>query len=465
MSTTPSKPFEFVAKIGVLGLGKCKPYLRCPSHVTLPFPAVFYSYGTTSHGRGAESQDGPSPYVGQIDLENGIKPKEKKHKKTLKVENQVPNSQEILDTPSHEDDMKPSRLAKGEQNNSSASPRAPPGGSYRIAEKGQVQIIIKNPNNTAIKVFVVPYDLKGMPSGTKTFIRQRMYSAAPIIDGPISSSSPSPKTETKTRRPILRYLIHLHICSPSKNRYYLYKTIRVVFANRVPDGKEALRTEIQFPEPRFSPWKPTRESSAVNGPVMGAGAMLAADKAFRRRSSGFPLTSLTNAGAMRQHSLNTGSSIEPIGAFSKLKTEKSPSPYSSGGTFNRETPISPIPFNFDFKRKVVASIPTSSNSRISSDRSAMSPSEVMSQGSSSKSHSKSRSPDSDDGSEGAEVADAPAYDKLSRGDVGYGGYAGRQSASEGLLAKKLRNLKVADGFIEEARGDGSRDEYRGMDDE
>ncbi len=49
MSTTPSKPLDFVAQIGVLGLGKCKPSLRCPAHVTLPFPAVFYSYESTTH--------------------------------------------------------------------------------------------------------------------------------------------------------------------------------------------------------------------------------------------------------------------------------------------------------------------------------------------------------------------------------------------------------------------------------
>lgn len=72
MSTTPSKPLDFLAQIGVLGLGaKCKPSLRCPAHVTLPFSAVFYSYSTTSHGR-SEAEDGPSPYVGMVDLENGL---------------------------------------------------------------------------------------------------------------------------------------------------------------------------------------------------------------------------------------------------------------------------------------------------------------------------------------------------------------------------------------------------------
>ena len=70
--TTPSKPLDFLAQIGVLGLGKCKSSLRCPASLTIPFPAVFYSYETTSHGRAGKSEDGPSPYVGQIDLENTL---------------------------------------------------------------------------------------------------------------------------------------------------------------------------------------------------------------------------------------------------------------------------------------------------------------------------------------------------------------------------------------------------------
>jgi len=57
MSTTPSKPLNFVAQIRVPGLGKCKPLLRCPTHVTLPFPAHFYALG---------DHNSPSPYVGIV---------------------------------------------------------------------------------------------------------------------------------------------------------------------------------------------------------------------------------------------------------------------------------------------------------------------------------------------------------------------------------------------------------------
>ncbi|KAK6346856.1 hypothetical protein TWF696_006961 [Orbilia brochopaga] len=210
MSTTPSKPLQFNAQIGVLGIGKCKASLRCPTHVTIPFPAYFYSVG---------DYDSPSPYVGQIDLDTAL------------------------------------------QNHSKPSKTFPEGG-YRIPPRGQLQIIIKNPNKTAVKLFLVPYDITDMEPGQKTFIRQKSYSADAYIDTltkPGDNVPMTPITAQKMRdkeREALRYLIHLHLCCPSKGRYYLHRNIRLVFANRVPDGKEKLRNEIQQPEPKYSPWKP-----------------------------------------------------------------------------------------------------------------------------------------------------------------------------------------------------------------
>jgi hypothetical protein len=133
--------------------------------------------------------------------------------------------------------------------------------------------MIKNPNKTAVKLFLVPYDLSEMEPGTKTFIRQRSYSAGPIIDMPLSArknlGTDRPEaslsvSEDPKDKPILRYLIHLNICCPSKGRFYLYSSIRVVFANRVPDGKENLRNEIQHPDPRYTPYKPVRDTNATN---------------------------------------------------------------------------------------------------------------------------------------------------------------------------------------------------------
>lgn len=274
MSTTPSKPIEFLAQIGVLGLGKCKASLRCPAHVTLPFPAVFYSYPSANAGPGG---DGPSPYVGQIDLENGLANNEDETRARRKVQSRAEKRREDGADEGREGERRPEVSCRR-----SGSPRAPPGGSYRIPQKGRIQIIIKNQNKTAVKLFLVPYDLAGMEPGTKTFIRQRSYSSGPIIDG-----LPPPAADPEGERPVLRYLVHLHICCPSRGRFYLYRNVRVVFANRVPDGECKLRNETTWPEPTYAPYKAVRVMRPPQGPSRGA-AMLAAEKAFRRRSAGWP---------------------------------------------------------------------------------------------------------------------------------------------------------------------------------
>lgn len=426
MSTTPSKPLDFVAQIGVLGLGKCKSNLRCPAHVTVPFPAVFYSYETTSHGRAGKSEDGPSPYVGQIDLENNLpnpdearEGKRKRHNTNL-TRNHVDDIDMINVANTNQLSERDIRRAE-KQKRRSTSPRAPPGGSYRIPEKGQLQIIIKNPNKTAVKLFLVPYDLAGMEPGTKTFIRQRSYSAGPIIDSALSSTAQTRATNSLDR-PTLRYLVHLHICCPSRGRFYLYKSIRVVFANRVPDGKEKLQNEISLPEPRFSVYKPGRDSSLGLGLINGGvGASLAAEKAFRRRSSGFAL----------------GGSQRNFDAISQA-LEKG---FSSGSAFphGREastTPVQPIPFSL-FRQP-----------QRSEDDAVQRPPDIQSPTS-----SRSSPPPTSRGSGSSMSWNSHStsliggYDKLNKGDVGYGGNVfgcspdGKQVA-EGLLAKKLRDLGV-----------------------
>ncbi|KAI0893864.1 hypothetical protein F4806DRAFT_474697 [Annulohypoxylon nitens] len=416
MSTTPSKPLDFLAQIGVLGLGKCKSSLRCPSHVTLPFPAVFYSYGSSTHSK---VEDGPSPYVGQIDLENGLPNQEDDARLKRKIQSRV---QERLST---EDDGVEARRRSVEPSDRdtrraqrpkrrSNSPRAPPGGSYRIPEKGQIQIIIKNPNKTAVKLFLVPYDLAGMEPGTKTFIRQRSYSAGPIIENmPVKDNGTGD-------RPILRYLVHLHICCPSRGRYYLYKSIRVVFANRVPDGKEKLRNEITLPEPRFTSYKSIRVMHPPISGSTGPGASLAADKAFRRRSSGFYF------GGPNQQAYDMAHGFH----FANV-SHQSYSPDLGG----LNTPVEPVPLMRNAARSTVDegsilgfSDPQSPNSSQTSRPNTQNSNDVSSW-------------DSLDGQ-------INKYDKLNKGDVGYGGNAFAQlinrntGVAESLLSQRLRSLGV-----------------------
>jgi hypothetical protein len=433
MSTTPSRPLDFVAQIGVLGLGKCKSNLRCPAHVTLPFPAVFYSYGTTTHGRTGKSEDGPSPYVGQIDLENGLpNPDEMSHDLRRRRLNRTPDRKvfgefDMLDSSGGPTLLERDVRRAQKQKRRSTSPRAPPGGSYRIPEKGQLQIIIKNPNKTAVKLFLVPYDLAGMDPGTKTFIRQRSYSTGPIIDLPITSSPQTQGLDVHKDRPTLRYLIHLNICSPSKGRYYLYKTIRVVFANRVPDGKEKLHNEIQFPEPRFSVYKPSREPTQSFGSGSLASANLAAEKTFRRRSSGYTLSTpnrnlepMDNIAQSFQASIAGGMPFPHLGDFAA-------------------TPVEPIPFNL-FRRKAP----------LADDGTAQAQSPASSKSSRHPTSPDYRLPMSVSTSSWISNSNTGVggYDKLSKGDVGYGGNAftglhnGSQVASDSLLAIKLKSLGV-----------------------
>lgn len=425
MSTTPSKPLDFVAQIGVLGLGKCKSSLRCPAHVTIPFPAVFYSYGTTSHSRIGTSEDDPSPYVGLIDVENGLpSPGEardsRRKRHTGAIEQSRMDGIDIFDPPitTQPSEREVRRAEKLKRR--SSSPRAPPGGSYRIPEKGQLQIIIKNPNKTAVKLFLVPYDLSGMEPGTKTFIRQRSYSAGPIIDSALSSS-PQPHTSSPLDKPTLRYLVHLQICCPSRGRYFLYKSIRVVFANRVPDGKEKLRNEISLPEPRFSVYKPGRESSLG----LGAGASLAAEKAYRRRSSGFPL-SLSHRVFDAMDGINQA-----------LERNLNSGPAFTHGQDPSNIPIEPIPFRLFHQRGESNAGQDILSGQIQSPTSSKSSPPPTSQGSSLSL--------SLNGGNGSGIG---AYDKLNKGDLGYGGNLfsgsldGKQVIPEGLLARKLRSLGV-----------------------
>lgn len=295
MSTAPSKPLDFTAQIGVLGKGTCKP--KCPAHVTIPFPAVFYNWGGVAGKSLGFIDNEPSPYVGHIDLQNSLVLAERMKSQDRCVQpsgadveyDSTGGHQYGANGPTGDITVKKSKKRR----RASSPSQLPSGGSYRIPQQGQLQIVIKNPNKTAVKLFLVPYDLTGMKAGTKTFIRQRCYSTEPLDED--LSLGPKKKTAFANqvdKKPTLRYLIHLNICSPCKGRFYLYQHIRVVFANRVPDNKEQLQNEIQTPQPRYSIYKPNRDFLMSQSPDMDSRPF--AEKVFRRRSSGFgfPVDSL-----------------------------------------------------------------------------------------------------------------------------------------------------------------------------
>ncbi|KAI7898042.1 uncharacterized protein BX663DRAFT_533562 [Cokeromyces recurvatus] len=182
MSSMPSKPITFYCQIGVLGYN-CKPSLKCPSHWSIVFPASFYNL--------PQQDDTPAtattPYVGTVDI--------------------------------------------GEYAATTTTlPKVQPG--YRIPPQGQLQVLIKNPNKTAVKLFLIPYDFSDMPKNTNTFLRQKSY-------------------EDQKR---LRYAIHLKFCRNERGRIYLYKTMRIVFTNRKADANEKFNVICEGPkEPVYIP--------------------------------------------------------------------------------------------------------------------------------------------------------------------------------------------------------------------
>ena len=425
MSTPPSKPLDFTAQIGVLGKGNCKP--KCPAHVTVPFPAVFYSY-SSSGGGNQGILDEPSPYVGHIDLQNllphtGPERDGHNHRPPTQMSNDddghVNSGQENDD----DDEMLQARKRKKRRTMSLARD-LPASGSYRIPQQGQLQIIIKNPNKTAVKLFLVPYDLSGMEAGTKTFIRQRCYSAGASIDHALSSKSEGPKRISiglePSKKPTLRYLIHVNICCPCKGRFYLYQHIRVVFANRVPDSKEQLQNEIQLPQPRFSPYRTGRESLT---PSSSMAAKPAAEKVFRRRSSGFGYEPETL-------DMRYTRSVDDSLQYPSLA--RSPPPPVPAIPFDlamsRVRPNNEPGLGYDGALEVDDSAITSKTSDIPST----SGSNLTRLNRTFSGSTKSNSSNSSDG-----------YTKLNRGDNGYGGLFGRPSTpepGEGLLARRLRGL-------------------------
>lgn len=295
MSTAPSKPLDFTAQIGVLGKGTCKP--KCPAHVTIPFPAVFYNWGGVAGKSLSFVDNEPSPYVGHIDLQNSLVLTERMKSQERRIQPSGMDT-EYDSTGGYRsvanDSTGEIALKKSKKRRRASSPsQLPFGGSYRVPQQGQLQIIIKNPNKTAVKLFLVPYDLTSMKAGTKTFIRQRCYSTEPLEeDFSLRPEKRAAFAKQVDKKPTLRYLIHFNICSPCKGRFYLYQHIRVVFANRVPDNKEQLQNEIQIPQPRYSIYKPNRDSLTSQSPIVDERSSV--EKAFRRRSSGFgfPVDSL-----------------------------------------------------------------------------------------------------------------------------------------------------------------------------
>lgn len=144
-----------------------------------------------------------------------------------------------------------------------------PKGLYRLPDKGVVQVVIKNPEKTGIKVFIVPYDFQDMPNRTKTFLRQRTVAEQtpePVL-GPCPAamlrcrSPPVSKSRPAARR-TLQYAIHLQFLKCKKGKLYLCKDVRVIFSHRAPDSSQKVLTTSEGPSPKYTPWRRKAKKAA-----------------------------------------------------------------------------------------------------------------------------------------------------------------------------------------------------------
>jgi Domain of unknown function (DUF4210)/Chromosome segregation during meiosis len=303
MSTLPSKPLIFDAELGVLGFGKCKASLKCPPHANFKFPAHFYNLEGVAGKEGKASPS--SPYVGTIDLESYYMDRLlETNLGSINLDDDEAESSTKMDGMMKSQPMRPSSPSKGLPFARRTIPRPlqqtkkPQFPGYRVPAKGQIQLVIKNPNLTAVKVFLVPYDLTDMPAGTKTFVRQKCHAASPttpLLDSnstfqSVPNGSPMATTSSSrvpaSTKETLRYAVHLQFCavqapvrpgkagfegvrrskrdmngdkieidqgsgsrstSKSEPRIYLHKSIRVVFSARVPDKSEKLTNATETP--------------------------------------------------------------------------------------------------------------------------------------------------------------------------------------------------------------------------
>ncbi|XP_061409301.1 LOW QUALITY PROTEIN: atos homolog protein A [Lethenteron reissneri] len=132
---------------------------------------------------------------------------------------------------------------------------------YHVPRAGTIQVTLFNPNKTVVKMFVVIYDLRDMPGGHHTFLRQRTFSvpAARRAGAPAVPATPGPGPHARhgTNGPF-RYLIHLRFLSSKSGKIYLHSDIRLLFSRKsmeIDSGAAyELKSYTETPQnPRYSP--------------------------------------------------------------------------------------------------------------------------------------------------------------------------------------------------------------------
>ncbi|ERE76291.1 protein of unknown function (DUF4210) [Cricetulus griseus] len=181
----------FTAEVGASGT-------FCPTHLTLPVEVSFYS---------VSDDNAPSPYMAKTHMCKGVITLESLGKR-----------------------------------------------GYRVPPSGTIQVTLFNPNKTVVKMFVVMYDLRGMPANHQTFLRQRTFSV-PVKQEMKRSIN---KENVQHTAQLLRYLIHLRFQSSKSGKIYLHRDVRLLFSRKsmeVDSGAAyELKSYTESPtNPQFSP--------------------------------------------------------------------------------------------------------------------------------------------------------------------------------------------------------------------
>ncbi|RXK35748.1 hypothetical protein M231_06989 [Tremella mesenterica] len=250
----------FTLHIGSLGKGRgCPPELRGPEHIKIPFSATYYDL--EEKGRG-------TPWVANVDLEqyyfttytipsnsssynsqvNALtspipKPTSTLYPSTIMTPpldshtshqphrtvmtpvhhftppTRYPTHQTgIMTPPMDSTHLDIGRHLSGVVKEKKGKIPDYPG--YRVAPVGQLQILVKS-SKAAIKVFLIPYDLRGIPIGGRLLARERTYVSSP---SPAFSSSPSSSFPSRSSGSpgisgeSLRYACQLQfVCLPSRS--------------------------------------------------------------------------------------------------------------------------------------------------------------------------------------------------------------------------------------------------------
>ncbi|KXS11854.1 hypothetical protein M427DRAFT_157912 [Gonapodya prolifera JEL478] len=252
LPTPPSAPLPFLAILGSTSSHpSTPPRLRCTRQLPLPFDAVFWDLpGGEDEAGGGRGGKGWTPYVGTVDVEAGVGTKPSKSaSKRVRGKGDVA----VEDGEDQDADVGAREGLRSGQVQVQG---------YRLPERGQLQIIIKNPSRTAVKVFLLPYDFTSLPPSSRTFVRQKSYAVpgtsvstrpATVVrpsapsPSPPSSGTPEATTPCGTKKPRgpLRYALHLQIARDGKGRVFLWRTMRVVFSHGGEGGGEKLDVVVE----------------------------------------------------------------------------------------------------------------------------------------------------------------------------------------------------------------------------